>query len=193
MLGYLLEAPHSDKSCGSVPVNYPLLNDSYNEFTVNYVYGIPCIGYCSNNQDSQGRLPNNDRGYAPGTCKVSFLQYQSSIDASMAATTNMDVSILDANGLLIGGTWYQESLPSQTWDLPSQLPAMLLVGLGAVQSDAITFAYNGGEFDTSSSHCVLPPEISTMVSARGAAVFPAKKGTIIVSVDKQKPEGSYVY
>ena len=157
MLGNLLQAPNSDKSCGSVPVDYPLLNNSYNALTVNYVYNIPCIGYCSNNQDRQGTLPNNDRGYAPGTCKVNFMQYQNFtgdgsqgdfVDALTPATTHMDVQILDANGLLIGGKWYQESLPSQTWDLPSQLPAMLLIGLGANQYNPIQFAYNGAGFDT---------------------------------------------
>ena len=162
MLGYLLQAPNSGKSCGSVPVDYPLLNNSYNALTVNYVYNIPCDGLCSNSQDPQGTLPNNDRGYASGTCKINFMQYQNFtgngnpgdfIDASKTATTHMDVQIVDANRLLIGGTWYQESLPSQTWDLPSQLPYMLLVGMGAVQSDAINFAYDGGEFNTSSSPC----------------------------------------
>ena len=164
MLGYLLQAPNSGQSCGSVPVDYPLLNNSYNALTVNYVYSIPCVGYCSNNQDSQGKLPNNDRGYASGTCKFSFKQYQNFtgdgsrgnfVDASKTATTHMDVQILDANGFLVGGTWYQESRPSQTWDLPSQLPAMLLIGVGAVQSDMINFAYNGQEFNTSSSQCSL--------------------------------------
>ena len=77
------------------------------------------------------------------------------LDASMPATTYMDVEIVDADNMLIGGTWYQESLPSQTWDLPSQLPAMLFIGMGAVQSDAITFAYNGGVFSTSSGQCSL--------------------------------------
>lgn len=160
MLGYLLQAPHSASSCGSVPIDYPLLNNSYNALTVNYVYNIPTRSMGT--QDQQGTLPNNDRGYAPGTCKVNFLQYQNFtgvgdpgdfIDASKAATTHMDVQILDANRFLIGETWYRESLPGQTWDLPSQLPAMLLVGVGTVQSAAIDFAYNGGEFNTSSSQC----------------------------------------
>ena len=70
MLGYLLQAPNAEKSCGSVPIDYPLLNDSNNALTVNYVYNIPCNGVCVNEQDPQGTLPNNDRGYAPGTCRV---------------------------------------------------------------------------------------------------------------------------
>ena len=178
MLGYLLEPPHSGSSCGSVPINYPLLNNSYNALTVNYVYNIPTLSL--GNQDEQGRLPDNDRGYAPGTCQVNFMQYQNftgdgnpgdMVDASKAATTHMDVQILDANHFLIGETWYRESLPSQTWDLPSQLPAMLLVGVGAVQSDAIDFAYNGGEFNTSSSQCSSSGRFENGVR-QGSCKFP---------------------
>ena len=180
MLEFLLQPPNSGKSCGSVPVDYPLLNNSYNELTVNYVYKIPCIGYCSNNQDKQGTLANNDRGYASGTCKFNFMQYQGFtgasdapvfIDASQPATTFIDVQILDANGLLIGGTWYQESPPGQTWSLPSQLPAMLLIGLGAMQSDVISFAYNGGEFNTSSSQCSQSGGFKNGVRS-GSCTFP---------------------
>ena len=144
---------------------------------------FPASVIAPTNQDKQGTLANNDRGYAPGTCELSFMQYQgftgasdapAFIDASQTATTYMDVQILDANGLLVGGTWYQESLSGETWDLPSQLPAMLLVGSGAVQSDAINFAYNGGEFSAVSSQCSSSGNFKNGVRS-GSCDFPLLK------------------
>ena len=149
MLGYLLQAPNSGKSCGSVPIDYPLLNNSYNALTVNYVYSTSCDGVCVDNQDSQGSNPINDRGYAPGTCSIKFMQYQNFTtdgswftNAGNPAPTHMDVQIIDANGFIIGETWFQETLPNQIWDLPSQLPLMLVISMGGQQSSPITFAYS---------------------------------------------------
>lgn len=83
----------------------------------------------------------------------------------------MDVQILDADWFLIGEIWYQESLASQTWELLSQLPALLLVGIGAVQSDAINFAYNGGEFITSTEQCFFSAAFGNGVR-QGSCKFP---------------------
>ena len=229
LLDNLLQPSNSGQSCGSTPIDYPLLNNSYNALTVNYVYSIPCIGYCSNNQDRQGTLPNNDRGYAPGTCSLSFMQYQgftgpsdapTYIKTGLPATTYMDVQIVDANRFLVGGTWFQESPSGQTWDLPSKLPAMLLIGLGTAQSDAINFAYNGAEFNTSSNQCSLSgfkngarfgncnfPCVEDTTPNRhvngtvnryvkvpvNESVNGSVNGSIIGSVAKYKPRGSYVF
>ena len=210
LLENLLQPPHSGSSCGSVPIDYPLLNNSYNALTVNYVYSIPCIGYCSNNQDKQATLPNNERGYAPGTCQLNFMQYQgfagpsdapTYIGPGIPATTHMDIQIVDANRLLIGETWFQESPTGQTWDLPSQLPAMLLVGLGAVQEDAINFAYNGAEFSTESSQCSLSGGFKNgarygscnFLCVEGPTVNRYVNGSVVGSVAKYKPRGRYVF
>ncbi|KAK4692720.1 hypothetical protein P7C71_g4539, partial [Lecanoromycetidae sp. Uapishka_2] len=164
MLDNLLQAPNQGKSCGSVPVDYPEINNSYNALTVNYVYSIPCIGYCVGSQDSQGTLPMNGLGYAPGTCKVNFMQYQAFAEnggtqeffqPDLALATWMDVQILDADRYLIGGVWGQVNIPDQTWNLDSQLPEVLVVNGGAVQSSPIAFSYNGSTFDISSSQCSL--------------------------------------
>lgn len=155
MLNYLLQPPDQSKSCGSVPVNYPLLNDSYSQLTVNFVYSTFCSGYCDGNQIPQGEIANNALGYAGGWCTFHFLQYQGNtgdgslttlIDPSVAATTYVDLQILDANAIQIGGTWYQESPANQTWDMSSQLPAQFEVDVGAIQSDNVTFGYNGANF-----------------------------------------------
>ncbi len=34
--------------CGSIPVGWPGNNETGGELTVNFVYSIPCVGYCSN-------------------------------------------------------------------------------------------------------------------------------------------------
>ena len=164
LLGNLLQAPLSGNSCGSVPINYPLLNNSYNALTVNYVYHNELTGVNSAGQDPQGVLSVNDRGYAPGRCTVNFVQYQNFtgdgspgtfVKAGQPASTHLDVQIIDANQLLIGETWFQETLSNQTWSLPSQMPLMLVIRAGALQSDPITFAYNGGGFTTSGRQCSL--------------------------------------
>ena len=130
------------------------------------------------------------------------------IDTGLPATTYMDIQIVDANRLLIGETWFQESPSGQTWDLPSKLPAMLLISLGTAQSDAINFAYNGAEFNTSSSQCSLSGNFKN--GARyGSCNFPCVEdttvnvpvngpvngsvnGSVVGSVARYKPRRSYV-
>ena len=145
-------------SCGSTPINYLKLNDSYSEFTVDYVFGTTCNEYCNNQIQGQGQMNKNSNGYAPGWCTFHVLQYQGntadgnlsdSVDPSLPYTTYMDLQILDANHDLINDTWYQESPASQTWGLSSNLPAQFLVSAGAIQSDPIQFSYNNAAFSSS--------------------------------------------
>lgn len=160
MLDYLLQPPYESHSCGSVPINYPLLNNSYASLTVNYIFKTPCKGYCSTNTILSP--PNGPgSGYAKGWCTFHILQYQGnsgdgsltdSISPSVPATTYVDLQILDANSFLIGETWYHESPPSQWWGIPSKLPATFEVGIGASQTDALTLQYNGVRFNTSTAN-----------------------------------------
>ncbi|CAF9939698.1 hypothetical protein IMSHALPRED_001602 [Imshaugia aleurites] len=85
MLGYLLQEPHSGSSCGSVPIDYPLLNNSYNALTVNHVYDIPTFTLGA--QDQQGTVPNNDLGYAPGTCHIILCNTKTSLESAILETT----------------------------------------------------------------------------------------------------------
>ena len=121
----------------------------------------------------------------------------------------MDVEIVDANRRLVGETWFQESPAGQTWDLPSQLPAMLLIGLGAAQEDAISFAYNGAVFSTESRLCDVSGGFKNGVRW-GSCNFPCVEdtavsryvngpgngsvnGSVVGSVAKYKPRGSHVF
>ena len=155
----MLEYIGFEDSCGSCPTDYPLLNNSFSILTVNWVPDTGCSGaggkgcYFPANQIAQGSAPQNARGYAEGWCTFHLLQYQGNsgdgslnslvTDLSQPYTTYIDLQILDANHQLIGETWYQQSDSGQTWDLPSKLPAQFEVGVGTMQEDNITFAYNG--------------------------------------------------
>lgn len=161
----MLEYIGFEDSCGSCPINYPLLNNSYSIFTVDWVHDTGCSGagglgcYQSANNITQGSAPNNPRGYADGWCTFHLLQYQGNsgdgslttlvTDLSQPYTTYIDLQILDANHYLIGDTWYRQSDPGQTWDLPSKLAAPFEVGVGATQEDSITFAHNGQVWNSS--------------------------------------------
>ena len=161
----MLEYIGFDDSCGSCPTNYPLLNNSFSILTVNWVPDTGCTGaggkgcYFPANQITQGSAPQNTRGYAEGWCTYHLMQYQGNtgdgslttlVNVSQPYITYIDLQILDANNNLIGETWYQES-GSQTWSLPSKLPAQFEVGVGAVQEDNITFAYNGDVWSSSAN------------------------------------------
>ena len=59
MLDHLLEM-YPSTSCGSVPVNYPHLRNSYSALTVNYVKFTWCNGYCAKHSvQGQGSIPQN--------------------------------------------------------------------------------------------------------------------------------------
>ena len=169
ILALLAEIGYNN-SCGSVPINYPSLPNSYSALTVNWVSNTHEYRdlLFNDSQISQGSGPQNDYGYAGGWCRFHLLQYQASngagnnygslsslIDPSQPETTYMDLQILDANHYLLNDTWYHQSDPSLPWNLPSKLPGMFLVTAGPKQMDAVSFTYNGDAWTSSTTNPAL--------------------------------------
>ncbi|KAI4194051.1 MAG: hypothetical protein LQ350_008011 [Teloschistes chrysophthalmus] len=116
----------------------------------------PGTGEDANDPDSD---PSLDTGYYPGWCRLHLQQFQK--NEGPAATNGkhgisdyrFSIQIKDANQELIGQVDYFDAPTGQGVNVNSKLPAVLVAIAGGVDSDPVTFAYGGQNWDSNSKQC----------------------------------------
>ena len=84
--------------------------------------------------------------YAPGSCGVHVTQHQKPNPATDSYT--FDILVKDANGVEIGGSAGVVGATGQTINQYSQLPYVLLITAGGIDSDPVSFAYAASHWDS---------------------------------------------
>ncbi|KAF2105788.1 hypothetical protein BDV96DRAFT_591868 [Lophiotrema nucula] len=80
--------------------------------------------------------------YAPGWCGVHVTQYQKNEeDVNPNPNYRLDITIFDSQGETIGGVQFADAPTDVNVNVDSKLPYVLLVKTGAVDDDAVLFAY----------------------------------------------------
>lgn len=108
--------------------------------------GVPKIGRGGGGLDSNG--PENDKGYAPGSCGVHVTQFQKP-DPSKDDYSLEIPHLNDANENKIGSSAKGGPDASVT----SKLPFTLEITSGNVDADPISFAYGGDKWTSDDSRC----------------------------------------
>ena len=101
--------------------------------------------------------PTLDIGYYPGNCGVHIVQYQKNEGkpASSGGTSDyrFDITLVDDQGENIGGMTAADGPTGVTINVDSKLPEVFELTAGAVDSDPISFAYNGETWNSASGQC----------------------------------------
>ncbi|KAH8157824.1 hypothetical protein CIB48_g10430 [Xylaria polymorpha] len=88
------------------------------------------------------------RAFAPGACGIHVTQWQKN-ENKVGGAYLFDVIIKDAIGAIVGG---QNSLAIGDFNsgsVPSELPYVVVISTGSVDSDPVQFAYAGSHFSSS--------------------------------------------
>lgn len=94
--------------------------------------------------------------YVPGWCGLHVTQFQRNegpgADTSVYRLT---IELKDANGADIGGVSVAEAPSGVGVDISSALPYIFIATAGYVDSDPVTFAYAGQNFDSATGQCSM--------------------------------------
>ncbi|KAI2629217.1 hypothetical protein GGS26DRAFT_591886 [Hypomontagnella submonticulosa] len=94
-------------------------------------------------------VPTTEKRYSGGQCGIHVTQYQKN-ENGVGSAYQFTVQIKDAIGDIIGGVDRQAIADRSSFGISSQLPAVLIVTAGSVDSDPVSFAYNGQSWSSSS-------------------------------------------
>lgn len=90
----------------------------------------------------------DDNDYIPGNCGVHVTQWQKN-ENGVEGDYQFDFKIADGGGNTAGQRTGVAIPDYQSTSVPSFLPYLLTVGVGAVDSDPLQFAYAGQKFSSS--------------------------------------------
>ncbi|XXG99308.1 hypothetical protein Hte_005645 [Hypoxylon texense] len=93
-------------------------------------------------------VPAAEKRYVAGQCGIHVTQYQKN-EGGVGSEYQFTVQIKDAVGAILGGVNGQAVADHSTFSIDSELPATLDLTAGAVDSDPVTFGYNGQAFSSS--------------------------------------------
>ncbi|KAI0438473.1 hypothetical protein F4803DRAFT_97989 [Xylaria telfairii] len=97
---------------------------------------------------SYGSPTAASKRYVSGSCSMHVTQWQKN-ENGVGGSYEFDIVIKDAIGAIIGGVNRLAIENFSSEGVTSELPYVLVVSTGGVDSDPVQFAYAGGHFSTS--------------------------------------------
>lgn len=96
-------------------------------------------------------LPSpHEKRFVPGQCGVHLQQFQRNEGpGSDTSSYRFTITLKDAIGEPLGGASVVEAPSGQGVDVDSQLPNVFIATAGYVDSDPVSFAYGGQQWDSS--------------------------------------------
>ena len=89
----------------------------------------------------------------PGQCGAHIRQYQRKESPGNQSIYRLTIELEIANGADLGGVNTAPAPSGERVDVDSALPAVFIATTGYVDSDPVSFAYNGQNWDSSSGQC----------------------------------------
>ena len=99
--------------------------------------------------------PSMEKRYAKGWCGVHVQQFQKNEGNGDTSNYRLSVELYDANKAPLNGTNATPVPDGASLDLDSPLPAVFITRVGYLDDDALSFAYNGQEFNSGSPQCIF--------------------------------------
>lgn len=97
---------------------------------------------------------DGELGYVPGMCGVHVVQYQKNEPrVNPNPDYKFDITIYDNDHYQIGEVLFVDAPNAVGVNVDSQLPDVLIVTAGAVDSDPVSFAYAGNIWDSAGDWC----------------------------------------
>ena len=93
--------------------------------------------------------PAAEKRYVGGQCGIHVVQYQKN-ENGVGGQYQFDVQIKDGVGAILGGVRGKAVADRSSIGITSQLPKVLILTAGSVDSDPVSFAYNGQTWSSSS-------------------------------------------
>ena len=98
--------------------------------------------------------PSMEKRYASGWCGVHVQQFQKNEGpGDDTSEYRLSIELKDANGADLNGVSEAPVADGMSLDLDSPLPAVFITRVGYLDDDALSFAYNGEEFNSGSPQC----------------------------------------
>lgn len=98
---------------------------------------------------------DGELSYVPGLCYFRVIQYQKNEPTvNPNPDYRLDITIVDQINTQIGQLLFANAPEAVGVNVDSQLPYVLIVTAGAVDSDPVSFAYAGDIWDSNGTPCI---------------------------------------